>query len=52
MNDLSKYIILGNTLYKWIIALSIIIGICIIIKLFKNLVLKRLKKWATKTTNN
>ena len=52
MNELSKYIFLGNTLTAWTIAFSIIIGLFIVIKIFKKLVIQRIKKWTVGTDNN
>jgi small-conductance mechanosensitive channel len=39
----------GNTIETYLIALGILIGSIILIKIFKSIVLHRLKKWADKT---
>jgi small-conductance mechanosensitive channel len=39
----------GNTIEAYLIALGILIGSIILIKIFKSIVLHRLKKWAEKT---
>lgn len=50
MHNIFDQAFLGNTTYQWIIALSIIIGFFIIIRLFKVIVVKKVKKWALSTT--
>lgn len=41
-----------NEIYNWIIAVGIIIGTIILVKICKLIVLKRLKNWAEKTETN
>lgn len=52
MDNILDVTFLGNTLYRWIIAAALLFGSLIVIKVVKNVVIKRLKKWAltTKTT--
>lgn len=40
----------NNSVYDWLIALAIIIGILILLKIFKIVVFQRLKNWAKLTT--
>jgi len=46
MKEIMDYIILGNTVYKYVIALAIFFGGIALVYLFKRFVLFRLKKWA------
>ena len=52
MNDIMDRIVWGNSLYTWIVALAIILILWTIIKLFKSLVLKRIKKWVQGTNTD
>ncbi|SFH23456.1 mechanosensitive ion channel family protein [Pedobacter insulae] len=52
MNKFSERLIWGNTTSEWAIAIAIILGLFILIKLFKSVVLQRLKKWTSGTENN
>jgi len=49
MNSLYDYIILGNSLKNWLIAVTIIVVLLIILRIARTVLLVRLKKWATKT---
>lgn len=49
MDNLTKIIFLDNTLLEWGIAILIILGALIIIKLLKGVLIMRLKKWSLKT---
>lgn len=42
----------GNSLQTWLIAITIILLLCITIKLLKSLILNRLKKWTARTNTN
>lgn len=48
-NNFLDYSLWGNTIYQWILALGIIIGLFLLIKLFKFFVLKKVKAWALTT---
>ena len=50
MDNILDVTFLGNSIYRWIIAVAIIIAALIVIKVVKQIVIKRLKKWAM-TTN-
>lgn len=52
MNNLTDQVIWGNPLYKWTVAVAIIFILCVIIKLFKSLVLKRVKKWIERSSTD
>ena len=52
MDQLLNSTFLDNTLLKWGIAIMIIIGALVIIKIFKGVIIIRLKKWALKTQTN
>ncbi|WP_285008043.1 mechanosensitive ion channel family protein [Pedobacter faecalis] len=52
MNQLSEQLILGNTIYQWAIAIAIIAGMILAIKLFKTMVLRRIKRWTAGTNNS
>ncbi len=49
MQELLNQTYFGNTIEAYLIALGILIGGIILIKIFKTIVLYRLKKWADKT---
>ncbi len=49
MDKLQDNIILGNSLKDWLIAILIIAGLLILLKIIRTVVLVRLKKWAEKT---
>ena len=49
---LHKLGFLGNTLYNWLIAIIIFVGLTILLKLFQVIILSRLKKLANKTEND
>lgn len=42
----------GNTIYQWILALGIIVGLFLMIRLFKYFVVKKVKAWALTTNTN
>lgn len=52
MNSFFELIFLDNTLLNWIIAVAIIAVSFIFIKLFKSIIIKKLKKWAVTTTTD
>ncbi|MEO6177402.1 MAG: mechanosensitive ion channel family protein [Flavobacterium circumlabens] len=52
MNTFFEVTFLNNTLLKWIIAASIIAISFLCIKIFKFLIIKKLKKWAATTKTN
>lgn len=52
MKEFMDYIIFGNTVYQYSIALAIFIGGIAFVYLFKKIVLRRLKKWADSTETN
>ncbi len=49
MKEVLDYIIFGNTVYQYAIALAIFIGGIVLVYLFKKFILRRLKKWAAST---
>ena len=49
MEDFLNQIYFGNTILKYITAIGIFVLIIAVVKIFRLIVLKRLKKWATKT---
>jgi len=49
MNTLWEYIILGNTVRDWAIAIGIIISSFILIRILKHIVIKKLRKYAVTT---
>lgn len=49
MKEIIDYIILGNTVYQYLIALAIFIGGIALVYVFKKIILHRLKKWAAST---
>lgn len=49
MNEILKDIYFGNTVETWIKAFAILLISLVIIRIFKRVVLYRLKKWAAKT---
>lgn len=49
MKEILDYVILGNTVYQFLIALAIFIGGSVVIYIFKKIILHRLKKWADST---
>ncbi len=51
MKELLSYHFLGNSLYSWLVALGIITGSFIVIKLFSFLVIRKLKMHSLKTEN-
>lgn len=52
MNKILDEIIWNNTIYKWLIAFAIIVGLCLLIKLFKSIIIRRVKKWTSKTSTD
>ena len=52
MNNILDQVIWGNSVYTWIVAFAIILVLCTIIKLFKSLVLKRIKNWVQRTNTD
>lgn len=49
MNDFWGYTFWGNTIRDWAIALSIIVGACILLRIFKSVVTTRLKKFSERS---
>lgn len=49
MDTLNENFILGNSLKDWLVAISIIAGLLIILRIIRTVVLARLKKWTGKT---
>lgn len=49
MEDFLNQIYFGNTILKYITAIGIFVLVIIVVKIFRLLVLRRLKKWAEKT---
>lgn len=49
--SLLNKIYFGNTVLDYFIAAGIILGVLLIIRIFRSLVLKKLKKWASATVN-
>lgn len=49
MQQLLQTIFLGNTIQTWLIAIGIILGLMLFIRIFRTIVLKKLKKWSAKT---
>ncbi|MGV8879740.1 MAG: mechanosensitive ion channel family protein [Sphingobacteriaceae bacterium] len=52
MNKIFDTLILGNTVYNLIVALAIILGLFLIIKIFKFVVIRRLKSWTSVTNTD
>ncbi|RYE59118.1 MAG: mechanosensitive ion channel family protein [Sphingobacteriales bacterium] len=52
MDFLRQQTFLGNSFYDWLMTLAVIIGCLVLMKVFKLVILKRIKKWslATKTS--
>jgi small-conductance mechanosensitive channel len=49
MEDFLNQIYFGNTILKYIEAIGIFVLVLILVKIFRSIVLRRLKKWAAKT---
>ena len=49
MEDFLNQIYFGNTIQKYIVAIGIFVLVIIVVKVFRLIVLRRLKKWAEKT---
>ena len=49
MNTFWEKIFLGNSIIDWAIAISIIIGSIILLRLIKTIVFSQFKKWSKKT---
>ena len=49
MEDFLNQIYFGNTILKYIVAIGIFVLVIIVVKVFRLIVLRRLKKWAEKT---
>ena len=49
MEEMLKYSFLGNTIENWLIALGIIAGLLIVIRIFRIIILKRIMAWSQKT---
>ncbi|MBB5438163.1 small-conductance mechanosensitive channel [Pedobacter sp. AK017] len=46
------YVFWGNSIYHWAVALGIVAGLFLLIKLFKYFVVKKVKSWALTTNTN
>ncbi|MCS6973647.1 MAG: mechanosensitive ion channel family protein [Cyclobacteriaceae bacterium] len=51
MNDFLKEVYWGNTVKEYLIALGIILGGMVLLRLFRKTLLNHLKKWSAKTDN-
>ncbi|MFB3056809.1 MAG: hypothetical protein ACE1ZQ_06560, partial [Ignavibacteriaceae bacterium] len=49
MEEFLNQIYFGNTIQKYIVAIGIFVLVIIVVKVFRLIVLRRLKKWAEKT---
>ena len=49
MEDFLNQIYFGNTILKYIWAIGIFVLVIIVVKIFRTIILSRLKKWAEKT---
>ncbi len=49
MNDVLSEVYFGNTVQDYLIALAIIVGGILILRLFKKIIVTRLKRWADRT---
>jgi Small-conductance mechanosensitive channel len=49
MQQLLQTIFLGNTVQNWLISIGIILALLLLIRIFRMIVLQRLKAWAAKT---
>lgn len=52
MNSFFELIFLNNTLLKWIIAAGIIAISFLLVNFFKSIIIKKLKRWANRTTTD
>jgi len=52
MQEIFNYVIFGNSIYAYMVALGIFFGGMIIVFAFKKYILHRLKKWADSTTTS
>ncbi|WP_149242804.1 mechanosensitive ion channel family protein [Dyadobacter sp. 32] len=50
MDNIQNTFFLGNTLISWLIALVMIVGLFVLIRLFKSIVISRAKTWSLNTT--
>lgn len=51
MNEFLDYLLLGNTVRNWLIAISIFVGICLLVRFLKYIIIGRLAKFAQKSSN-
>lgn len=49
MEDWLQFVLLGNTVQTWLIALGIILVLLLLVRIIRTILLKKLKKWAEKT---
>ena len=49
MEDFLNQIYFGNSILEYITAIGILVLVIVVVKIFRLIVLKRLKKWAAKT---
>ena len=52
MSDNLNFLFLGNTLMSWALAISLLVILFIVIRLFRSVVIRRAKKWSLKTTTS
>jgi small-conductance mechanosensitive channel len=52
MNDILSKVYFDNTVQNYLIALGIVLGGILVLRLFKKIILIRLKKWADRTESN
>lgn len=49
MEEWLQFVLLGNTVQTWLIALGIILVLLLLVRIIRTILLKKLKKWAEKT---
>jgi len=49
MNDILSHVYFDNTVKDYLISVAVILGGILVLRLFKNIIVSRLKKWADKT---
>jgi small-conductance mechanosensitive channel len=52
MDDFLNYVFLGNTVKNWLMAVGCVLILFAVIRLFKNVVLKKIRAMAVRTTSN
>jgi small-conductance mechanosensitive channel len=51
MNNFWNWVYLNNTVRDWVIALAIIVGLLLLIRLFRSILLVRIKAWSARTAS-